>query len=115
MLIISLKKILILRWYKSCTLALQLQRIFLKFDLMSTATDINATIIDGYLRLLDNLTPSSKLDLISKLTTSIKSDISNKKKSFKKAFGAFQSNQTAEELIEEIRSSRISTRQIESF
>ncbi len=41
------------------------------------------------LRLLDNLSPSNKLDLISRLTMSIKTDITDKKKSFKKSFGAF--------------------------
>jgi len=77
--------------------------------------DINATIIDGYVELLDKLNPNSKLDLISRLTTSIKSDIKDQKKAFKKSFGAFQSKKTAEELIHEIRSSRISKRQIEKF
>ena len=82
---------------------------------MNQAKNINNSIIDGYLRLLENLTPSSKLDLISKLSTSIKSDISSKKSSFKKSFGAFKSKQTAEEIIEDIRSSRVSNRKIESF
>lgn len=82
---------------------------------MNTVVDINTTLIDGYLRLLDNLTPASKLDLISKLTGSIKSDISGKKNLFKKSFGAFKTEQSAEELIEEIRLSRTSTREIESF
>lgn len=78
-------------------------------------TDINTTIIDGYLQLLDNLSPSSKLDLISKLTASIKSDITNKKSSFKEAFGAFQSEKSADEIVNEIRSSRTFTRQIEKI
>ena len=76
-------------------------------------TDINNTIIDGYIRLLDNLSPSNKLDLISKLTLSVKSDISEKKKSFYEAFGAWNSKQTAEEIIKEIRDSRSFNRQIE--
>ncbi|MEJ7682680.1 MAG: hypothetical protein WKG06_33450 [Segetibacter sp.] len=48
------------------------------------SVDINTAIIEGYLRLLDNLSPSSKLDLISKLTASVKSDITNKKTLSKK-------------------------------
>ena len=75
--------------------------------------DINATIIEGYVRLLDNLSPGSKLDLISRLTASVKSDISDKKSSFKNAFGAFQSEKSADEIISEIRNSRTFTRQIE--
>ena len=65
--------------------------------------------------MLDNLSPSSKLDLISKLTISVKTDLANKKSSFRKAFGAFESKKTAEQIIGEIRNSRVSTRQIESL
>ncbi len=79
------------------------------------APDVNTTIVDGYVGLLDNLSTNNKLDLISKLTTSVKTDLTNKKSSFKKAFGAFESKKSAEEIIEEIRNSRVSSRQIESF
>jgi hypothetical protein len=79
------------------------------------AVDVNNTIIDGYIRLLDNLSPSNKLDLISKLTLSVKSDIVEKKKSFYKAFGAWDSKQTAEQIIKEIRNSRTFNRQIEEL
>lgn len=86
----------------------------LKFDSMRT-NEINTTIVDGYAELLDNLSTDTKLDLISKLTASVKTDLKNKKSSFKKAFGAFQSKKSAEEIIDEIRSSRVFNRQIESF
>lgn len=88
--------------------------IYSKFDTMRTA-EINTTIVDGYVGLLDNLSTNNKLDLISKLTALVKSDLTDKKSSFKKAFGAFDSKKSAEEIIQEIRNSRISTRQIESF
>lgn len=81
---------------------------------META-NTNTTIIDGYLQMLDSLSPSSKLDLISKLTDSIKLDITNKKSSFKEAFGAFESGKSAVEIINEICNSRVFTRQIEEF
>lgn len=77
--------------------------------------EINTSIVDGYAELLDNLSPDSKLDLISKLTNSIKADLTAKRTSFKKAFGAFESKKTADEIIKEIRDSRVSNRQIESF
>ena len=79
------------------------------------AAEINNTIIDGYIELLDNLSPSNKLDLISKLTASVKTDLNSKKSSFKKAFGAFDSKKSAEEIIKDIRNSRVSTRQTETF
>jgi hypothetical protein len=62
---------------------------------------------------LDNLSANDKLDLISKLTISVKTDLAKKKSSFRKAFGAFESKKTAEQIIGEIRNSRVSTRQIE--
>lgn len=77
--------------------------------------DINTTLIEGYLRLLDNLSLSNKLDLISKLILSAKTDISPKKKSFYKAFGAWDSKKSADEIINEIRDSRTFNRKIETF
>lgn len=81
---------------------------------MNTTT-FNSKIVEGYFGLLDNLSPTNKLDLIAKLTASVKSDLKPKKSSFKKAFGAFESSKSAEEIIEEIRESRVFNRQIESF
>jgi len=79
------------------------------------AIDINTTLIEGYLRLLNNLSPSNKLDLISKLTLSVKTDITDRKKSFYKAFGAWESKKSADEIINDIRNSRTFNRQIEQF
>ena len=79
------------------------------------ASKINTSIIDGYIGLLDNLTTNDKLDLISKLSVSVKTDLLKKKSSFKESFGAFISDKTAEEQIEEIRNSRVFTRKIEPF
>ena len=78
-------------------------------------TEINDIIVDGYVGLLDNLSTNNKLDLISKLSASVKSDLTDKKSSFKKAFGAFDSKKSAEEILQEIRSNIVSTRQIETF
>ncbi len=75
------------------------------------AIDINTTLIDGYFRLLDNLSPSNKLDLISKLTLSVKTDITERKKYFFKTFGAWESKKSADEIINETRNSRTLNRQ----
>ncbi len=42
-------------------------------------------------------------------------DITDRKKYFYKAFGAWDSKQTADEIIQDVRNSRIFKRQIESF
>ncbi len=65
--------------------------------------DINTTLIEGYLRLLENLSSSTKLELISKLTQSVKSDINKKDDSFYKAYGAWESEKSADEMINEIK------------
>lgn len=77
--------------------------------------ETDTTIIDGYVGLLENLSPDNKLDLISKLTESVKTDLGNKKSTIRKSFGAFISDKTAEEIIDEIRKSRLFTREIEQF
>lgn len=77
------------------------------------ATNIN--IIDSYLALLDNLSPDSKLELISRLSQSLKSQKKPKEKSIQELFGAFISEKSAETIIEEIRQSRTFTRQIEEL
>jgi hypothetical protein len=79
------------------------------------SVEINTTIVEGYIGLLENLSTSNKLDLITRLTASVKTDLSQKKSSLKKSFGGFDSKKSAEEIIEEIRNSRISTRHLESF
>ncbi len=82
---------------------------------METTDTNNPTIVEGYFKLLTNLNVQNKLDLISKLSMSIQSDLSHKKNSIKDSFGAFESEESAEEIIAEIRNSRTSTRQIEEF
>jgi hypothetical protein len=79
------------------------------------SVDINTTLIDGYIRLLENLSPSSKLDLISKLILSVKHDITKRKRNFFKSYGALETEQSADQIANEIRKSRNLTRQIEEF
>jgi hypothetical protein len=80
-----------------------------------SATEVNTKIVEGYLELLGNLSIQNKLDLIAKLSESIKGNLPKKNSLFKKSFGAFESEKTAEQIIEEIRNSRVSNRQIEPF
>ena len=75
----------------------------------------NINIIDSYIGLLNNLSPDSKLELISRLSQSLKSQKKPKEKSIQELFGAFMSDKSAETIIEEIRQSRTFTRQIEEL
>jgi len=81
---------------------------------MNTA-DINTKLIDNYLSMLKNMSAQNKLDLISKLTNTVKTDIAQEKTEFYKAFGGWDKNESAEELIETIKESRTFNRTIEEF
>ena len=61
------------------------------------------------------MSAQNKLDLISKLTKTIKTDVELEKSEFYKAFGGWDKNESAEELIETIKESRTSNRTIEEF
>ena len=81
---------------------------------MNTA-DINTKLIDSYLSLLKNMSAQNKLDLISKLTNTVKTDKTQERSEFYKAFGRWGENENAEELIETIKDSRTFNRTIEEF
>jgi len=72
---------------------------------MNTA-DLNTKLIDSYISLLKNMSTENKLDLISKLTKAVKTDTDFEKTNFYKAFGGWDENESAEELIETIKGSR---------
>lgn len=81
------------------------------------APALNNPLLASYLQLAGSLSTGSKLDLIAQLSASVKEELAanQRKSAFAKAFGAFESAQTAEELIAELRASRTFTRDIESF
>ncbi|GEP97716.1 hypothetical protein [Chitinophaga cymbidii] len=78
-------------------------------------TALNTNVIDSYLALLKNLSPGAKLDLIAKLTQSLKADMKPSENLFKSSFGAWQGSESAEQIIADIRNSRTFTRQIEEL
>ena len=77
----------------------------------SSATNIS--VADYYFGFLKNLNADSKLDLISKLSQSLKEVDSNESYSLQSLFGAYQSEETAEEIIAQLRASRVFNRNIE--
>lgn len=79
---------------------------------------INTHILDNYMMFLDTLSPGAKLDLISKLTQSLKSEVKEvdpKVNLFKSSFGAWAGNESAEEIVKGIKDSRTFNRQIEGL
>jgi hypothetical protein len=79
---------------------------------MKTA-DLKFNLIDNYLGLLYNLSPDSKLELISKLSDSLKGSTKHSKKSLSDLYGAFISKKSADEIITELKNSRNFNRKIE--
>ena len=72
-------------------------------------------ILNNYWGLIKNLNTAWQLDLIEKLTQSVRKNLSQKSNTIKLAFGAWESDQSADEIIEELRSSRTTNRHIETL
>lgn len=77
--------------------------------------EINTTLVDSYFELFRRLSSKGKEDLISKLTKSMKSEISTQSDSFFSTFGAFQDEKSAEDIILEIKESRTFNRSTVEF
>lgn len=78
---------------------------------MTSATNL----ADYYFGLLQHLDANNKLELIAQLSQSLKRQEQETAPSLQSLFGAYQSEETADELIEAIRASRVSNRQRESL
>jgi len=70
------------------------------------SADINSPLIDSYFSLLKNLSPNSKLELIARLSKSMKTTKKTKDNSWKSLFGALVLDQSADEFIEELKKDR---------
>jgi alpha-N-acetylglucosamine transferase len=76
---------------------------------------VETQIVNGYWKLLSNLNPKTKLKLIEKLSKSISFDNKSNEERFDRSFGAWIDSRDVDEIISEIRDSRVLNRQIESF
>lgn len=78
----------------------------------------NAVIVNSYLGRLQRLNRETKINLVAGLIGDIAKEPGkekNKKNVVNRFFGAFQSDKSAEEMINEIRESRCFNRETESF
>ena len=69
-----------------------------------TFTDKN--IIENYFGLFESLNSMSKLELIEKLTKSLKAETKSKENNFYKSFGAFSTEKSSDEINTEIKDNR---------
>lgn len=73
---------------------------------MKTA-DINTTLIDNYFSFLKNLSSDSKLELIARLSKSMKTTKKTKKEvSLNSLYGSWESDKSADEIIAELKKAR---------
>ena len=75
----------------------------------------STTIVYNYYNLISRLTPNIQLELIELISKSLKEMSLHKTKSIEHLFGAWIGDETAEELIENIRISRVTNRNIEEL
>jgi hypothetical protein len=77
-----------------------------KNHLKMNGAEINPFTIDSYFGLLKNLSQDNKLELIARLSDSMKKNKKPSKRSVTALFGALKTRQSAETIIAEIKTSR---------
>lgn len=68
--------------------------------------DINTNLVDSYYMLLRNLSPNNKLELIARLSNSLKTTKAATDNSWKSLYGALVLDQSADKFIEELKEGR---------
>ncbi len=63
-------------------------------------------IVETYANMFEGLSSSIKVELIERLSKSLKVETATKDEVFYKSFGAFASEKSAEEIIKDLRSAR---------
>ncbi len=79
------------------------------------AADLKFNLIDSYLELLKSLSPESKLELITRLSDSLKGSKKPTQKSVSELYGAFISKESADEIIADLKATRNFNRKIEEL
>ena len=72
---------------------------------MKTA-DLNTKLVDSYYTLLKNLSANNKLELIARLSKSMRTTKKTKDNSWKSLFGSFVLDQPVEEFVEGLKKDR---------
>ena len=75
---------------------------------------IGKQLVESYFKFMKNWDNETKKNLIIKLTESIDNE-DKKLTDFSACFGAWQDDRSADEIIEDLRSDRVNSREIEEF
>lgn len=69
--------------------------------------DVNISLVDSYFTLLKSLSPNNKLELIARLSKSMKTTKEKKKDtSWEALFGSWELDQSADEFVAELKKDR---------
>jgi hypothetical protein len=79
------------------------------------AANLNFNLIDSYLELLKSLSPDNRLELISRLSDSLKGSNAPSEKPLSDLYGAFKTRKSADEIIAELKKSRSFNRKTEEL
>jgi len=69
-------------------------------------SDINTNLVDSYYMLLRNLSPNNKLELIVRLSKSLKTTKTKKDNSWEALFGSWELDQSTDEFLTELKKDR---------
>ncbi len=72
-------------------------------------------MVDNYFYFIRTLSPQMQLELVERISHSLKDNIAQKGKTLKHLFGAWKGTETDEELVTEIRKARKLNRKLESL
>ena len=76
------------------------------------SADLNTNLIDSYFILLKGLSPNNKLELIAKLSKSMKTTKKAKDDSWKSLFGALELDQSVDDFVSDLKKDRKFTRKL---
>lgn len=77
---------------------------------------VNMNLVESYYKLLKNLSPNNKLELIARLSKSMKTTIKKEEEiPLESLYGSWESDQTADELAAELKNARSFTREREEL
>lgn len=80
------------------------------------SADLNTNLIDSYFILLKNLSPNNKLELIARLSKSMKTNKKKRKEiPLESLYGSWESDQTADELVAKLKAARNFNRKQEEW
>lgn len=95
------------------SLKINVQKYFVSLSKTMGNISMNNKVLDKYCRLLSRLDNSAQKRLIIKLTESLEFD--TKQSDLKSLFGAWEDSRDSDEIIKEIRESRVNKRVTDGF